>query len=301
MLDDIILFVKLVNSGRFSYLARILGVSQSTISRRIENLEKCLEVKLIKRDSHYVELTDKGKLLYANFKDFESSSNSFLQHFFSTSDQVVGKLKILLSSYLANYAITSKLVEFSNKHKQLAITAIYDYQDLYTSQQDYDIVITPFISEEILPENISHIYSDRIIAVCSKEYYQRYGIPDSFECLNEHMVVGKLVYGQPEIDIFPAYKITTGEVLTVKNPVNLKVNSFIESKIMVETHCIISGLPEESVKQELLSGELINVFPDYHFGLIDYYVIRNIEIDDPRFIAFNQFLNECINRLKDEK
>jgi DNA-binding transcriptional LysR family regulator len=69
MIDDILLMVKLVKSGSFVNAAKELGVAQSTISRRIDLLEKKLGVKLVKRDPRNIGLTDKGSILYENFKD----------------------------------------------------------------------------------------------------------------------------------------------------------------------------------------------------------------------------------------
>lgn len=297
MLDDIILFVKLIDAGGFSKLAKSLGISQSTISRKIENLEMEMKVRLIKRDSRNVELTPKGEILFNNFKDFEFKNNSIIQQIINSPDKVTGKLKILLASYFANYAITPHLAEFCQNYKDLEVTIVYDYQNLHMTQGGYDIAITTFPPEKSPPRNIVRVHSERIIAVCNKDYYQKYGIPIDFENIEQHFIVGKLFYGQPEIDTLPVYKISTPQILNVPNPLRLRINSFMEARTMLKSGRVIVGLPESSIRNELLEGKLINAFPDYHFGFVNYHMIRNIEAEDPRFLVFNAFLTNCINML----
>ncbi len=60
MYDDIFLFVKLVNHDNFRKLATVLNISQSTISRRIQNLEVQLKQQLIKRNSNGFVLTNRA-------------------------------------------------------------------------------------------------------------------------------------------------------------------------------------------------------------------------------------------------
>ena len=67
-LDAIRVFVRVVESGSFSAVARELGVGQPTVSKQIAALERYLGAQLLMRTSHAVKLTDAGR----DF--FESSS-----------------------------------------------------------------------------------------------------------------------------------------------------------------------------------------------------------------------------------
>ncbi len=72
--DDIFIFIKLIDIGTFTELAKHLNVSQSTVSRRIQNLEESVNMKLIKRNSRgLIEMTEDGESFYMSFKDIELS------------------------------------------------------------------------------------------------------------------------------------------------------------------------------------------------------------------------------------
>src|SRR5260370_12663368 len=70
-LDAIRVFVRVVESGSFSAVARELGVGQPTLSKPIARLERHLGAQLLMRTSHAVRLTDAGR-------DFFESSSRLL-------------------------------------------------------------------------------------------------------------------------------------------------------------------------------------------------------------------------------
>lgn len=93
--DDIFLFVKLVNIGTFTELAKQLNVSQSTVSRRIQSLEESINTKLIKRNSRgVIEVTTEGQSLYNNFSYIEEQAVVTFQKWINNSKQIKGILRV---------------------------------------------------------------------------------------------------------------------------------------------------------------------------------------------------------------
>lgn len=93
--DDIFIFVKLIDIGTFTELAKHLNVSQSTVSRRIQNLEESVNMKLIKRNSRgLIEMTEDGESFYRSFKDIEKQANTTLQQIVNKSKEISGTLKV---------------------------------------------------------------------------------------------------------------------------------------------------------------------------------------------------------------
>src|SRR5580704_3716857 len=65
-LNDIGLFVQVVRFGSFAEAGRRLGIPANTVSRRIQELEEQLGVRLMQRSTRKLKLTDAGHELYAN-------------------------------------------------------------------------------------------------------------------------------------------------------------------------------------------------------------------------------------------
>jgi DNA-binding transcriptional LysR family regulator len=63
-LNDMYLFAKVVEQGGYSAAARHLGMQVSRLSRRINDLETSLGVRLLNRTTRKISLTDIGQTFY---------------------------------------------------------------------------------------------------------------------------------------------------------------------------------------------------------------------------------------------
>ena len=63
-LDTMRLFVRLVERGSFSAVAREAGIGQSAVSKQIAALEAHLGAQLMRRTSRNMTLTDAGQVFY---------------------------------------------------------------------------------------------------------------------------------------------------------------------------------------------------------------------------------------------
>ncbi|HRG62598.1 MAG TPA: LysR family transcriptional regulator [Burkholderiales bacterium] len=75
---DVCFFVKVVDSGNVGAASCKLGVSPSTISRKIAALEKKLKNQLIRRNNHSISLTEYGQNLYRSFREVSVEIEDFI-------------------------------------------------------------------------------------------------------------------------------------------------------------------------------------------------------------------------------
>ena len=139
MIDDILLVVKLVNYGSFANLAKKLNIVQSTVSRRVQILEERLGVKLIKRDSRNLTLTEKGRILYENFKEREKELLELINPIFESENEVTGKLNILLPLSLSQHLFTPYFYDLITQHPKLELNLFYSFEPVNMTRDDYDI------------------------------------------------------------------------------------------------------------------------------------------------------------------
>lgn len=69
-------FVTVVQEGNISKAANVLHLSQSTLSRQIQNLEEELGSILLERDQKPIGLTDNGKFLYSRAQEMLQIANN---------------------------------------------------------------------------------------------------------------------------------------------------------------------------------------------------------------------------------
>ena len=63
-LNDILVFVQVVESGSFTAAGRLLSLPTTTVSRRISRLEERLGSNLLHRTTRRLSLTDSGRIFY---------------------------------------------------------------------------------------------------------------------------------------------------------------------------------------------------------------------------------------------
>ena len=68
-LQQLALFVRIVETGSFSRAAREFGLTQPSVSRAVAALEERLGVKLIARTTRELSATDAGEALFARARD----------------------------------------------------------------------------------------------------------------------------------------------------------------------------------------------------------------------------------------
>ena len=84
-LESIKTFLILSKTLNYTRTADILFVSQSTVSSRISELEKELDLKLFERTNRNVELTDKGRIFAEYAQKMTELTSASLQHLSSMS------------------------------------------------------------------------------------------------------------------------------------------------------------------------------------------------------------------------
>src|SRR5512139_1286281 len=63
-IDALLVFGKVVECRSLSRAAALLGMPKSTVSRKISKLESDLGIKLLRRNTHQLTVTDLGERIY---------------------------------------------------------------------------------------------------------------------------------------------------------------------------------------------------------------------------------------------
>ncbi len=63
-LNEVTIFVKVVQAGSFIGASRSLDIPKATVSRKIAQLEETLKVRLLQRTTRKVNLTEVGRSVF---------------------------------------------------------------------------------------------------------------------------------------------------------------------------------------------------------------------------------------------
>jgi DNA-binding transcriptional LysR family regulator len=168
-------FVRTVETGSFSAVAREMNTTQPTISKQIAALEAYLDVQLLIRSTRKVTLTDAGDRFYQQcLQVLEALSEA--ESSVGKRQEPSGLLRVNCSVAFGQMQIVPRLNRFLDRYPQIKIDLnLSDYFiDLVEEGIDLAIRIGYFTDKSLISETIS---MTRLVTVGSVAYFNKFPEP----------------------------------------------------------------------------------------------------------------------------
>lgn len=118
-LDDLAFFRQLAQSDSLTVTARELGVSLSTVSKRLQQLEARLGVALAHRTTRRLTLTDEGELYLARGAAILDELGELEEQLASQQADLQGRLRINATFGFGRHHVAPLLSQFCTRHPAL--------------------------------------------------------------------------------------------------------------------------------------------------------------------------------------
>src|SRR5215510_15011178 len=112
---DLRVFLAVAETGNFSAAARVLGLTQPTISRRLDDLEARLKVQLIARGLQGATLTEAGALIRDHVLTMERSAQAIERLALGMDNRDEGRVKLAAPDGLAAFWLAPRIAEFQQE------------------------------------------------------------------------------------------------------------------------------------------------------------------------------------------
>ena len=112
-LDNIALFVEVAKTRSFTRAADSLNMPASTLSRRISELEKNIGVRLLKRSTRRVDVTEAGAIYFERSQHIIDEARMAHEELVGITQQPKGRLRVSLPSSLALTYLAPIMRDFS--------------------------------------------------------------------------------------------------------------------------------------------------------------------------------------------
>ena len=185
--DNLRFFLELSRAGRLTTAARRMGVDHTTVSRRLQALEKSLGVALFIRDTSGYILTEAGRSLLPQVELMEGASVQIEQALPNPGNSLSGQVRIGTTEGYGTM-LAGQLSELSHRHPHLHLDLLALPRAVHLSRHEADIVITlerpergPFIITK-LTDYVLRLYA-------GKDYLQKHGPINSRSDLERHRFV----------------------------------------------------------------------------------------------------------------
>lgn len=114
-------FVRIVEAGSLSAAAAQLGSTQPTVSRRLQALERSLGVRLLRRSTHAMKLTDDGARCYERAKELLAGWQSFESEMRGAGDEPVGLLRVVAPHALGQQQLIGPLADCLRRSPRMSV------------------------------------------------------------------------------------------------------------------------------------------------------------------------------------
>jgi DNA-binding transcriptional LysR family regulator len=285
------MYVRIVETGSLSAVAKELKTTQPTVSKRLEHLEKHLKVRLLARNTHGVRPTEAGQRYYEASKRLVADVGQLEATVSREREQVGGKLRLNFPVSFGQQALTSIVCAFHDAHPEICVemTLTDRLVDLVEDGVDVAVRFNGVNDSSVIARPLGHFDA---VLIATPDYLERHGTPRRPEDLEHHTF---LRYDASKVEkLFGP----GGARFELKVDAWLKLNnsSALKQALLLGTGVGRMGRP--LVHRELASGELVHVLPGWRPALDALYALYLPTRFQPEKIkAFVAFLTEAIKQL----
>ena len=114
-------FVRIVDAGNLSAAAAQLGTTQPTVSRRLQSLERSLGVKLLRRSTHSMTLTEDGQRCLERARELLANWHAFEADLRGAGDEPEGTLRVIAPHAFGQQQLVAPLAEYLARHPRVNV------------------------------------------------------------------------------------------------------------------------------------------------------------------------------------
>jgi DNA-binding transcriptional LysR family regulator len=155
------------DAGTITDAAANIHVSQSALSRRLQQLEADLGATLIVRDRHGIELTEVGRLTVEQGRDIVDRYDQLRRSIVENLGLQRGEIRVGGGATVASFLLPAAIAEFQSRHPGIRfhVKEAGSHEiaaDVSGGRLDLGVITLPVAAREL---DISEVFTDEIILV----------------------------------------------------------------------------------------------------------------------------------------
>lgn len=292
-LDDLGIFVRVVEHKSMSAAARRLGVAKSTISRAVARLEDGLKVRLLQRTTRALAPTEAGAALYAEVLPHVEALRSATAVVTAESETPRGLIRVTAPNDLAAQLLPDIVTRFVRRYPEVQVELVLTTRTVDLMAENIDLAIRAGVLRDSslvakkLRDSESHVYA-------SPSYLVTRGTPktpgdiESHECIVFRPQSGRVRWTlESKTDKF---------VVSVTGRLSADDFGFIVGAAI--SGAGLALLPRFLAIAGVADGRLVRVLPAFTQKAGAMYAVHASSRHVPRKVAaFRDFLVECFQTL----
>src|SRR4051812_21992703 len=186
--DDLKLFLACAKYKSFRNAAEELGLTSTTLMRRIDRLEESIDCKLFLRDQSGLTLSDEGSAMIADVAHMERHAFNVFRRASRSSNDMSGTVRVAVTEGPGLSWILPRLVDFQKTYRKITVDlrCAMEQADVSRLEADISIQLARPTNPDLIVTKLGRLH---IYAFASQAYRDAYGVPRSLAELKNHRIV----------------------------------------------------------------------------------------------------------------
>lgn len=270
MIDDLramAIFATVAEAGSFSAAGRQLKLATSGISQHVTKLEDRLGITLFYRSTRSLSLTNDGKRLLEHAQRMVAAAEDGLNSIVDISQEPAGALTVTLPAFMANSLYEQAIWDFMHRYQSVAITIRYLDRNFDLVAEGIDLALRMGeLRDSALRSRKLGRFGRKL--VCAPSYLasvNKIKTPDDLKSCDFVAMQGLA----DQVSLFKGGQ----EQIVHSNHVRVLVDNFAALGSALRAGLGIQRMPTSVAKDDLTSGALVEVLPDWSIADLGTYAV----------------------------
>ena len=259
--DDLRFFSILAAQPSLAETARLLNVTPSSVTQRLQGIEEKLQLKLIHRQGRRIGLTDEGELLLERARLILADMDELQEALHDRKNALVGRLRILAPLGFGNEYVAELAARFQAEHGGVSVELVLSDSPNRQAQEAWDIVIhIGALRDSSMPHTV--LARNQRYLCAAPDYVARHGQPTNIAALRSHACIA-LQENAEDVTMWRLRAPGADDYEAIRIRPRLASNDGRVVKGWALKGYGIMLRSEWDVAQELRSGALVRILPDH--------------------------------------
>jgi LysR family transcriptional regulator AphB len=257
MLDDLALFVAIVEAGSLNAAAEKEGLPTATVTRRLQKLEAALGYRLLHRSARRTQPTAEGAQYYEQCRPLVHALRQATLRLDATLAAIEGTIRVLAPVNFAAEILAPAWASFLEQYPRvkLDLELSNQVQDLVGSGADLAIRIGALADSTLTQRKLGNV---GLVLAAAPSYLARKGTPQNVAQLEGHETIATLPLREWQLQ-----DPLTGAQIVLHPEPRIRVNEVRLAVMMAEAGLGIVLAPELQCHASLESGALVRLLPGW--------------------------------------
>jgi len=256
-MTSIATFAKIAETGGFAAAARKLGVSPSTVTTQIHDLEDRLGVRLLNRSTRKVSLTDIGRAYYERCMHILADMDEADSAIHAMHAKPSGTLHLNVSISIP-FFVAPVIAEFTSLYPDVKVSMTMSDRMVDLVEEGIDLAITtmPVPNSNLVMRRVG---SFRLLVCGSPDYFAHHGVPREPDDLVNHNCM-KYTFSSWGSEW--RFKSPEGQ-RAVHVAGNMEANSVNALRLAAALGQGLILVPDFLARNDIKSGKLVSVLSEF--------------------------------------